>query len=534
MIKKHSSHIKYLVLIIAFMVSVIATSVVMYLDLANASGDSIARLNLSRRVVDGTSPGFSQLGYVWLPAPSLLMLPMIWSDAFYYSGFAGILLSMIAFVLAGWFLFRIGDIVAGPVAGGFAALIFMLNPNTLYMQSTPLSEMFYIAAMLGALMYALLWARYSKEMYLVASGAAFLFATLSRYDGWIFAIATVCLVSLYLYLTSRDFRKMEATVILFATFAFLGPLLWLSWNYAIFDNPFYFAIGEYSSKGQQESLAAAGFLPSKGDLPSALAHVWYATQMVSGWALLICSVFGLLFVLRQIFVKKQLRYLFVILLGVHIAYYILNVFSGNAVIFVPQLAPYLLFNVRYALMFLPLFALLVGVLGARFHRLGILMLVIILAEYGVMLINDNVVTLHEAIEGFAGAQVNESRLQGGKWLRGNYDKGLILVDVFNNDAVPFASHVPFKYWVHTGDPALFGAALKAPERVVDWVVLREKDSIDERFRGGEWLADNFDCVYSYQDIEIYHIRTDERSRIVASDCKVGTQRAGAESGREAL
>ena len=515
MIEKYKPYIKYFVLALAIFLSLVVTALVMYLDLANASGDATARLNLSRRVVDGTSPGFSQLGYVWLPAPSLVMLPFIWIDFLYYSGFAGIFFSMLAYILASWFLFKIGETLAGPIAGGLAALIFMLNPNTLYMQATPLSEMFYIAAMLGALMYALLWARSLKDIYLVASGVAFLFATLSRYDGWIFAIATVCVVALYLYLTSRDSKKVEATIILFASLAFLGPVLWLTWNYAIFDNPFYFAVGEYSSKGQQESLAAAGFLPSRGDLENTLAHIWYAAQMVSGWFLIIFSIFRLIYIVWQILKHKQLRYLFVLLIGVHIVYYILNIFGGNAVIFVPQLAPYLIFNVRYALMFVPFFAILVGVIGARFQKVGIFMLVVIFIEYGVMLLSNNIITLHEAVDGFAGAHANESRLEAGEWLQDNYDHGLILVDIFNNDAVPFASRIPFKYWVHVGDPKLFGAALEAPERAVDWAVLREKDRIDERFRSGEWLASEFDCVYSYQDVKIYKLR-DKSQRVAAT------------------
>ena len=43
-------------------------------------GDSVAHINIARRVFDSRTPGLLQLGTVWLPLPHLLMIPFLLSD----------------------------------------------------------------------------------------------------------------------------------------------------------------------------------------------------------------------------------------------------------------------------------------------------------------------------------------------------------------------------------------------------------------------------------------------------------------------
>src|SRR3974390_2496023 len=40
-------------------------------------GDAVAHINLARRMFDSLTPGFNQLGTVWLPLPHLLMAPLV-------------------------------------------------------------------------------------------------------------------------------------------------------------------------------------------------------------------------------------------------------------------------------------------------------------------------------------------------------------------------------------------------------------------------------------------------------------------------
>ena len=92
--------------------------------------DAKAHLQIAKQVTDGLTPGFAQLGGVWLPLLHLLMLPTVWIDAFYYSVLAGSIISMIAYVLASVLLFKTCRFIFQDKKAAFlAALVFMLNPK---------------------------------------------------------------------------------------------------------------------------------------------------------------------------------------------------------------------------------------------------------------------------------------------------------------------------------------------------------------------------------------------------------------------
>ena len=44
-------------------------------------GDADAHLKIARRIVDSQTPGYEQIGTVWLPLLHLLMLPLVRVDA---------------------------------------------------------------------------------------------------------------------------------------------------------------------------------------------------------------------------------------------------------------------------------------------------------------------------------------------------------------------------------------------------------------------------------------------------------------------
>jgi len=70
-----------------------------------AYGDAAAHLNIARRIVDSRTPGYSQIGTVWLPLPHLLLAPLAARDEWWRSGVAGVIPSTVEFVLAAVFLF---------------------------------------------------------------------------------------------------------------------------------------------------------------------------------------------------------------------------------------------------------------------------------------------------------------------------------------------------------------------------------------------------------------------------------------------
>src|SRR5271169_2885230 len=61
-------------------------------------GDAEAHLNIARRIFDSRTPGYEQLGTVWLPLPHLLMIPFAMHDAWWRNGLAGAIPSSVCFV----------------------------------------------------------------------------------------------------------------------------------------------------------------------------------------------------------------------------------------------------------------------------------------------------------------------------------------------------------------------------------------------------------------------------------------------------
>src|SRR6185295_3146288 len=104
-------------------------------------GDAEAHLNIARRVFDSRTPQWEQIGTVWLPLPHLVMMPFLRSLRLWTTGLAGVIPSAASFVVAGVALFAATRRVFQSAAAGFASvLVFALNPNLLYLQSTPMTE----------------------------------------------------------------------------------------------------------------------------------------------------------------------------------------------------------------------------------------------------------------------------------------------------------------------------------------------------------------------------------------------------------
>jgi hypothetical protein len=320
-------------------------------------GDAEAHLNIARRVLDSRTPGPYQLGTVWLPLPHLLMIPFVMNGNLWKSGLAGVIPSAACFVLAGVFLFAAARrLFASAGAGIAAALLFALNPNMLYLQSTPMTEAVF-AASLAALLWATLWYRDSQSIVaLLAAVTASNAASLTRYEGWFL----IPFVALFILITSR--RKSHALI--FAALAALGPAAWLAHNQFYYSNALEFYNGEYSAKAIYARQLAQGVAryPGDHDWRKAIEYYFAAMTLTSGLPLLIIGALGAIAAL----VKKTWWPL--VLLGLPPVFYIWSIHSSGTPIYVPGLKPNGWYNTRYALAVLPLAALCAGALVAMFPR----------------------------------------------------------------------------------------------------------------------------------------------------------------------
>src|SRR5918996_984245 len=122
--------------------------------------DARAHLVVARRIADSITPGWQQIGAVWLPFPHLLNAVPAQLDLFYRTGLSAVVISVVAFGLAtGSIAAIVRAMTDSSIAGGMAAAVFALNPNVLYLQSTPMTEPLLVALMTLAVAMLIGWCR---------------------------------------------------------------------------------------------------------------------------------------------------------------------------------------------------------------------------------------------------------------------------------------------------------------------------------------------------------------------------------------
>src|SRR5712691_9896323 len=108
--------------------------------------DARGHLVVARRIIDSITPGWQQIGAVWLPLPHLLNAIPVQVDVLYRTGASAVAISIAAFALATGAIASIVLMLTESPAAAFAfAAVFALNPNVLYLQSTPMTEPLLIA-----------------------------------------------------------------------------------------------------------------------------------------------------------------------------------------------------------------------------------------------------------------------------------------------------------------------------------------------------------------------------------------------------
>jgi hypothetical protein len=309
-------------------------------------GDAEAHLNIARRILDSRTPGYDQLGTTWLPLPHLLLIPFARNNGLWHTGLAGSIPSGICFVAAAVFLFsavrRIFDNMSCAV---LAAGLFVLNPNALFLQSTAMTEPVFFACLFGVLYFCVLFQDNQTGWAAAGAGIFGTLGALTRYEGWFL----LPFVALFLLLSGGD-RKIRSGVI-FCMTAGMGPMIWLAYNWWVFDNALEFFNGPSSPAAIQGGRA----YPGHGDWAVALRYYKAAAQLCLGAPLFWLSLVGVAACLIR-FRKASFAALLLLLPPF---FYVLSMHSSASPIFVPELPPNGWYNTRYGLAMLPL-----GALGA--------------------------------------------------------------------------------------------------------------------------------------------------------------------------
>lgn len=236
--------------------------------------DSRGHLIVARRIIDSITPGWQQIGAVWLPVPHLLNALPVQIDFFYRTGASAVAISIASFAAAvGAIAWIVLAATGSGAAAAAAAVVFAANPNVLYLQSTPMTEPLLLATIVVAiamLMKMLAQTADDAEKSVRPAGVMFALACLTRYEAWPATAAALALVPWIRWRSGKQFtdgcREAAATAF-YPALAIVG--------FALFSRV---VVGQWF-------VSADFFVPenkSLGDPVMALKEIGWGTQMLSG------------------------------------------------------------------------------------------------------------------------------------------------------------------------------------------------------------------------------------------------------------
>jgi hypothetical protein len=329
-------------LITAFAFSLLNKGYVLYY------GDAQAHLNISRSIFDARSPGFDQLGTVWLPSLHLLALPFVHNDWLWATGLAGTIPVAACFVVAGTCLYLAArHTYRAPLSAAVVLCCFALNPNLLYLSAIPMTESVFLAGLMVALLAILRFAATQQRRYLMLGICASWFMSLTRYDGWFL----IPFLSLFFARSSHKYRWRIFFVV--GAAASLAPLCWIANSWWETSNPFDFINGPYSASAIQGDKP----YPGLHNWPQAAQYYFAAGRLCAGWPLIVLGALGTLVALFH----KYMRPAFFLFLTP--AFYVWSLHSSKTPIHVPVLWPFSYYNTRYGIAVLVFCAFAAGALA---------------------------------------------------------------------------------------------------------------------------------------------------------------------------
>ncbi len=462
-----------------------------------AYGDAISHELISRRILDSISPGLAQLGTVWLPLPPLLLLPLTAFDVIWHAGIAGAILGFFYLQISAGALYRIGAMLGNSATGWVAALVFITNPNALYLMTTPLTEgpSFAFLTLCGASMVVVLEGLAMREPRPgpILSASAFAAAMLlCRYDGWMLALICGVMITGLCYRWIRRRLVTEAVTLAYIVTPASAIALWLLYNILIFGDALSFLRGQYSSAGIVDDLAVRGVIPTRdGKVPElgrpvqALLTYLQAAAENAGSVVCVLALAGFMIALYRL--RHHPKNLVLVALASPLVFYIFALTAGQSVIVTRTLRPMGIFNVRYGAMILPFIAvcvaLLVTPLEEKTWRLAVP--VALIAIVGNLLLLGDPLGPVVVAEGRLQqrAITYSASIQAAEWFASqpyDPDRKVLLDDALEPQmqVVLVGSGRPLSAFITSSTPDFWREARVNPPVLVEWVVVLGPKSRD--------------------------------------------------------
>lgn len=478
------------------------------MDLTLTYNDAKSHLDVSRRIIDNLQPGIAQLGSVWLPLTHVLYLSLIWNDFFWHTGIAGSIFSMISFVAGGVFIYELTRELKYKYQASIAAvLVYALNPNLLYMQTTPMTEAILITFSLGAIYYLVHWAKTFELHHLIISSFFVFLATLTRYDGWFLFIAAV-LVVLLIGLKEKNFKFVQANLLVFCSLAGFGIFLWFVWNLVIFGDAFYFATGPFSAKTQQDILLSEGKLLTPGNWPLSILIYFEAAKYNIGLLLSILAAAGMMVFYFSRSNLNRVK-LVISLLLVPFFFNIISLGLGHSVLQMPSYPPYYWFNIRYGLMVLPAAAIFIGALVKSKNAVYYFVIAVIALQTYLIYATGEIVTIQDGVFGRSSYNVDKPA----SWLQQYASDGLILASASSIDSILFKSNIHLNRFITEGASKYWKESLLDPAKFAAWVIFNKGDTVYQSLWNNPNFLNHYELAYDANPTYIYRLIPEKRESL---------------------
>ncbi|SMH51001.1 hypothetical protein SAMN06295885_3654 [Rathayibacter oskolensis] len=485
--------------------------------------DEQLHLTIARRLVDSTSPGFQQLGTVWLPVPHLILAPFVIDFGWWVSGAGAAAVGTLCLALSASALYRISARMRfGRTARLATVAGFVSSPAVLYVFTTPLTEPVLIAGLLGCVAGLARWATdrrpHSIGETAVFCGVPLAIAVMSRYEGWALLLGGTAFVLVVSFRRDRRIARAVASAMGLALPSLVAIAWWLAYNTAIYGNPLEFANGPFSAAELQRGITEAGLVTTAGNPGMAVyVYVWSVVEAFGPVTVALTLAGAAVLAVRD---GLSDRALLLGLTAVPALFSLVSLAAGQSVMYSDHTLPTGWWNTRYALVAGLVAAVMIGFLvqtvvelhgrgggwlaGRTFRpALGAVVLLALGGQSLWMLEEPGrVAVLAEAADQrVAFADLRRSFT----WLGGEYDGGGILVDESQN---PFVLDLglPLVELVDYAAGEAFVRAQEDPKGAVEWILLNESndsDTITKLLAAHPERLDRFTLVHSDGPYRIY-------------------------------
>jgi hypothetical protein len=349
-------------------------------------GDAQAHLNISRGLMDSKTPGYDQIGTVWLPVLHVICLPLVQNDFLWSSGLAGTIPVAVCFIIAATTLYLAARNAYGSILPAAIVLAcFVLNPNVLYLATIPMTEIVFLAGLALLLLAELRYSRNTRTRWFAIGIICCWFISLTRYDGWFL----IPFAAAWFAISSPQRRVL--CFILFMLLAGLAPAYWLAHNWYESGSALYFYNGPYSAVAIQGRPDYPGYQSWR----LALLYYGSAAQLCAGWSLIWLGLLGVLSAAAHRVLKPAL------FLSLTPLFYLWSMHStGGTPIHVPNLWPHSYYNTRYGIAVVALSAFAAGAIPLamplRFRKYALLVPLLAVVPWVSHPSRENVITWKES------------------------------------------------------------------------------------------------------------------------------------------